>query len=302
MPSLRNLRQFSPFIVIAFAASAALSQSQATVPETSPNVTPQFAMRMYVPEVTVTFNVADAQGRAVPDLQLSDFRVFDDGQLPKKVLGFYREADLPIRAGFVIDTSESMAENVRSARATSSQYLTKLLDARKDEAFVMNFAYASEVTQDWSGDPKTLIAGIQKLPSYSIHIRGTSMFDALYRACLNQFGHTDQVRTGNFILLFSDGEDNTGHTTLEQVVDLCQKHHTAIYAFRNEHDANSLGTGPRILAQLAAETGGRVFTANASGGDLERDLQMIESEQRNQYRLVYQPADLKHDGSFLPLS
>ena len=52
------------------------------------------------------------------------------------------------------------------------------------------------------------------------------------------------------------------------------------------------------MRDLVAKTGGRVFEADASEEQIWRDLQQIESEMRNQYRLIYNPAELKHDGAF----
>jgi hypothetical protein len=39
----------------------------------------------------------------------------------------------------------------------------------------------------------------------SIRVGGTAIVNAVYQACLNQFGRIDNATTGNFILLFSDG-------------------------------------------------------------------------------------------------
>jgi VWFA-related protein len=55
---------------------------------------------------------------------------------------------------------------------------------------------------------------------------------------------------------------------------------------------------PLTLAELTAKTGGRVFPADDSDATIANDLQVIESEMRNQYRLVYHPAQFKRDGTF----
>jgi Ca-activated chloride channel homolog len=52
------------------------------------------------------------------------------------------------------------------------------------------------------------------------------------------------------------------------------------------------------LTELASETGGRVFHDTGSEAGVYSDLRVIEADLRNQYRLVYKPAALKHDGSF----
>jgi Ca-activated chloride channel homolog len=53
-----------------------------------------------------------------------------------------------------------------------------------------------------------------------------------------------------------------------------------------------------VLRELAAETGGGVFIADGSEETMWRDMTMIESRMRNRYRIVYKPANFRHDGAF----
>jgi VWFA-related protein len=129
-------------------------------------------------------------------------------------------------------------------------------------------------------------------------MRGTAILDAVYRACLSQFGRIDAARSSNFILLFSDGEDNASHASLGDATAQCQRSNTAIYAFRVEQQPGAFSTGATTLAEVAAKTGGRVFNDDDSDAGIYDDLRIIEADLRNQYRLVYKPAELRHDGSF----
>ena len=52
------------------------------------------------------------------------------------------------------------------------------------------------------------------------------------------------------------------------------------------------------MAELAAKTGGRVFYDDDSEAGIDNDLRTIEADLRNQYRLIYKPAELKRDGSY----
>ncbi|HEY5214071.1 MAG TPA: VWA domain-containing protein, partial [Acidobacteriaceae bacterium] len=61
---------------------------------------------------------------------------------------------------------------------------------------------------------------------------------------------------------------------------------------------SGFGSGPSTLASLTSETGGRVFRDADTDADIFADLRAIEANLRNQYRLVYRPANLQHDGSF----
>ena len=138
--------------------------------------------------------------------------------------------------------------------------------------------------------------GLRAFVNVSGQTRGTAIFDAVYRACFNEFGHVDFKGSGNLILLFSDGEDNASRASLSEAVTACQHTSTTIYVFRPKLDGSS--SGSRTLRELAEQTGGRVFPADASAQEVDLDLATIEANLRNQYRLIYRPLDLKHDGAF----
>jgi Ca-activated chloride channel homolog len=78
---------------------------------------------------------------------------------------------------------------------------------------------------------------------------------------------------------------------------MCQRTNTAIYIFRAEPETG-FSTASRTLTELASKSGGRVFYDDDSDAAIYSDLQIIEANLRNQYRLVYTPAELKRDGSF----
>ena len=162
----------------------------------------------------------------------------------------------------------------------------------------MDFDSQSGVVQPWTSDAVALAAGIRRFTEDGqSRISGTAIFDSIYRACFNQFRTLDSTNSGNFILLFSDGEDNASRTSLDEAVAMCQRTNTAIYIFRAEPETG-FSTGSRTLAELASKSGGRVFYDDDSDAAIYSDLQIIEANLRNQYRLVYTPAELQRDGSF----
>jgi Ca-activated chloride channel family protein len=281
-------------VLVFFAARRADEQTNAAP---APGVRP-YGLSVSVDEVDLTFHAADAHGLAVSDLKLEELNLLDNGRPPAKILAFESLRDLPIRAGILLDTSASMDEHRAGDRAIAIQYAQRLLRQQTDRAFVMRFGYLAEVPQPWTSNPAALTAGIRSVATVGQRgLGGTAIFTAIYQACLNQFGRIDHAASGNFILLFSDGEDNASHAYLEQAVDICQHTNTAVYAFRSE-SKYGLSSGPKTLAELAAKTGGRVFYDNDSEAVIDNDLRTIEADLRNQYRLLYKPAELKHDGSY----
>jgi hypothetical protein len=71
--------------------------------------------------------------------------------------------DSPIRAGILMDTSESMAKNLPADRAIALKYAQRLLRQQSDQAFVMAFGYISAVTQTWTGDSNALSSGVRSV-------------------------------------------------------------------------------------------------------------------------------------------
>jgi Ca-activated chloride channel family protein len=283
------------FVVMLFAYVRCVDSQTNSAPAQS---APTYGLNISVDEVSLTFHATDANGLPVNDLKLGELSLLDNGKLPGKVIAFQLLQDFPIRAGILMDTSESMGEYLSANRAISIEYAQRLLRQQTDQGFVMDFGRQSRLLQPWTNDTTTLIGGIRKVTADGGHIGGTAIFDAIFRACFYQFGKVDNAASGNFILLFSDGEDNASHVSLKEAVDACQRSNTAIYAFRVDTKSSFGSPGPKTLTELASESGGRVFHDNGSPAGISIDLRTIESNLRNQYRLVYKPAELKHDGSF----
>ena len=268
--------------------------------DTAHNSPAPYNLRVTVNEVSLTFHAADAHGLPVDDLKLDELHLLDNGKPPRAIFDFQSLHNVPIRAGILMDMSPSMEETGPQDRAIAIQYAQQLLRQQTDQAFVMKFDRLSQIAQPWTGNPNALAAGIHNhlhIADGKSHSTGTAIFDAIYRACLNQFAHIDSGNTGNFIMLFSDGEDNASKASLELAVDMCQRTNTAIYAFLPQ-SRGSLSTGPKTLRELAAESGGQVFHDDDSEAEIFNDLRTIEADRRNQYRLLYRPAELKRDGEF----
>jgi VWFA-related protein len=187
-----------------------------------------------------------------------------------------------------------MDGNRKEDQSIAVAYSQRILASQTDQAFVMSFGRKSEVRQIWSSDPAALTRAIYRS---GIFPSTTALYDAVYTACRNQFGKLDHARTGNFILLFTDGEDDASSFSVRDVVDMCQQTDTSIYAFRAD-SAISSSSGPRSLSELASLTGGRVFRDSASAAEIEEDLHIVQENLRNQYRLIYNPENLKRDGTF----
>jgi Ca-activated chloride channel homolog len=282
-------------LLLAYCAGArgADPQTNVAVPQGAP-----YSLSMSVDEVRVNFHAADLHGLAVNDLKLDELSLLDNGKPPGKIVAFGSLREFPIRAGFLMDTSESMEGYLARNRAISVEYAQRLLRQQSDQAFVMDFDAQSRVTQSWTSSTALLTEGLHSFVANGKgHNGSTAIFDAVYRGCLNQFGRLDRTDSANFILLFSDGEDNASQASLKDAIGMCQRTNTAIYIFRAQSQ-DSFSEGPKTLAELACKSGGHVFYGDGSDAEVYSDLRAIEADLRNQYLLIYKPAELKHDGAF----
>lgn len=299
MRRLAVYRQWAVSSLSAIALVCAYNAEAQTIPPTSQHIT-QYRMNVAVDEVILTFHAADAHGLAVNDLRLDELTLLDNGKPPRRVVAFQLLPNAPLRAGILMDLSQSMQETRATDRAIAVRYAQHILRQQTDQAFVMNFDRLSQVAQAWTNNAAALTEGIRNHSGSALGIGrndSTALFDAIYRACLNQFGHIDNTTSGNFILLFSDGDDNISQTPLKLAVDTCQHANTAIYAFQPKPKPGD-AQGSATLAELTAETGGQAFRDDDSDAAIENDLRIIEADLRNQYRLIYNPPAFKHDGSF----
>jgi Ca-activated chloride channel homolog len=258
-----------------------------------------YRLQLPVDEVVLTFHAEDAQGLPVRDLTQDEIKLWDNGRAPRRIVSFASMMDRPLRGGILVDISESMQPVLVRSKALAEQSVERLFGQKFDQAFVADFAFWSENAEPWSSNASKLEQSIRSLgPRRMAAGAGTALFAAIFRACFYDFGQLDPGATGNFILLFSDGEDNAGQTSLDEALSACQRSNTAIYAFQWRPTPGQDSTGPRILHELADKSGGRVFAIDQEQDVIQRDLETVETEMRNQYRLVYNPVNLRHDGSF----
>lgn len=262
------------------------------------NAAAPYNLLVSVDEVDLTFHATDVNGLPVNDLKLDELKLLDNGKPPSRIVAFQPLRDFPIRAGILMDTSVSVSEYLPRNRAIATEYADRLMRQEADQAFVMDFDFESRIAQPWTSDRSLLGAGLGSARSNTWNrMGGTAIIDSIYRACLNQFGSINYGVSANFILLLSDGEDNASHAYLNEAVAMCQRTNTAVYAFR-VHPESRFSDGSNTLAELASQTGGRVFEVEDSDAAIYEDLRTIEADLRDQYRLVYKPVDMKHDGAF----
>lgn len=255
-----------------------------------------YTLRMPVDEVEVTFHVSNEKGDPIEHLKKNDVQLWDNGKRQSRTVAFHEYRDLPIRVGFLLDNSSSMRAQLDRSQVIAAELINDFFRPQLDRAFTMGFGVESKVTRDWTENAEDvrrgITAGLLGAPNEN---DGTAMFDAIYRACKENFSEESAELSGNFILLFTDGDDNSSRVWEGEAVDMCQRARTAIYAFVPEWKARA-SRGEQILEDLVLQTGGRVYYQSRQS--VHDSLALAVSDMRYQYELIYAPTGLKRDGAF----
>jgi Ca-activated chloride channel family protein len=242
--------------------------------------------------VVIPVSVTDPVNRFVLGLRKEDFKLIDNGV--EQPIAHFSGEDVPLSIGLAFDISGSMEFKMRSSREAAATMLRTM--SADDEAFLVEFNEKPTLAVDFTSkmsDIKDALVAAQ--PSGL-----TALLDAV-RFALNQMKHARNARKA--IVIVSDGGDNHSNYTAAQIEDLVRQADVEIYTMGVFDPLFSLGlspeevTGPKLLSEIATQTGGRAFAASIST-DLPSVAARIAVELRNQYVLGYYPKDQVKDGKY----
>ena len=273
-------------------------KTPATVPKNSlaPNgdQSPSTVIRSTVNEVNVVFTVTDKHNHYVKDLKETDFKVFDNKKPAANILNFVTETNLPLRVGLLIDASNSIRDRFRFEQQAAIEFLTQIINSKRDQAFVLGFDTTPEITQDFTGNTEKLANGVRLLRPGG----GTAMYDAIYGACRDKLIKQTSVQGGlrRAIILVSDGEDNQSRVTRDDAIEEAQRAEVIVYAI-STNVSGTKSRGDKILETIAEATGGRAFFPFKIE-EVADAFSQIQEELRSQYAISYKPADFLADGKY----
>jgi VWFA-related protein len=258
--------------------------------------TNEWTIRKNVDEVTVFFSVS-SHGHPLNDLQQSDIRLLDDNKPPEKVVQFAPQSKLPLRLALLVDTSGSVHDRFSFEKHAAAKFVEKMLSGDSDLAFIAGFSNDTTVTQDFSREPADLEKGIDKLTNKG----GTALFDAVSFACQKLAAYPDSDRVARVLVILSDGEDNSSHSSLKQSIQAAERTGVTIYTVSTREDSGDKTDADRILAVLAERSGGEAMFP----GDiwtLGKSLDKLHDLIRSRYFIAYKPADFDPNGSYRSIS
>jgi VWFA-related protein len=301
-------RYFRAALLALLAASSSLAQTdqQGSKPDTSAQEAPQAAQKTITREVNlvqVLATVTDKKDRMILDLTQNDFRLFEDRQ-PQIIRFFSREADLPLRIGVLIDTSNSVRERLHFEQEAAVDFLNEALRPAQDQAFIVGFDVEPQVVQDYTDDTDKLSAAIRGLAAGGT----TALYDAIYYACKQKMliPQPTEPYLRRVLIVVSDGRDNQSEHSREEALSMAQHSEAIIFAISTNNSGtntagartpNGYSAGDKTLLRLAEQTGGRVFFP-FEASDLASNFQEIARELRSQYSIAYVSSNQAKDGTF----
>jgi VWFA-related protein len=242
----------------------------------------KFSDSVDVDVVQLTAVVTDGDGRFVSGLKAEDFRVFDNDR-PQKITSFQSE-NISLELVVAIDVSSSMRAALPKVKDSAKRFLEGLRPG--DQVSLLGFNDNVFTLAPRSRDQAARVKAIDLMRAWG----GTALYDVVLNG-LNLLGRYPGRRA---MLLFSDGDDQSSHASLEAAVARAEASDATMYVIGQGRAirAPDLQT---ILRRFATISGGQhFFTEDVS--KLDRFFEEILQDLSNQYLLSYAFPDSDRDG------
>jgi Ca-activated chloride channel homolog len=257
---------------------------------------PEPTFRVTADEVSIFFAATD-HGKSVTNLAASDVKILDNSQPPGAILGFRNEAQLPLRLGLVVDTSESVTDRLSFEKGAAAKFLQEAAIDANSLAFVVGVNNSVLLVQDFTADQTLISHAVNQLAPGG----GTALWDAVAFAADKLASHPETQPVARILVVISDGEDNSSSITLKQAIASTQRGEVAVYTVstREEglHEEPSALLGDHALRTLSELTGGAASMPGSLRG-LTASLADLQQVIRSRYLVSYKPAGFQRDGRY----
>lgn len=248
-------------------------------------------------EVEVFFSALE-HGKAVTNLSSADLSIRDDDRPPARITSLRNESQLPLRIGFVIDTSDSITYRIKFEQNVALDFLRHVANGPDDLSFVTGFSNTVLLDQDFTNDRNRISQAIGQLAPSG----GTALWDAVDFAAGKLAEHPECRPVARILVVFSDGQENSSSRSEQEAINRAQQEQVTVYTVSTREDTdrsfNSLA-GERTLRSLAELTGGAALGAGSL--HTRNAGQQLQQVIRNRYFVTYKPGLFKRDGRYHPI-
>ena len=242
----------------------------------------EYAEAVDVDVIQITAVVTDGDGRFVTGLKAEDFKVYEDDKLQR--LSNFASENIPLELVVALDVSSSMEEALPAVKRHATNFLAQLQP--NDQVTVLGFNDNIFTPARRSTDQAARAKAIARLAPWG----GTALYDVIIRA-LDLLGRQSGRRA---LLVFSDGEDQSSHTSMPAVITRAEASDATIYMI-GQGRALSATSLQQLMKRLATGSGGRAFFSGDEA-KLEAVFQEIVDDLRHQYLLGYAAPDNARNG------
>jgi Ca-activated chloride channel homolog len=240
--------------------------------------------------VSVGVTVAAKRNRAITNLSVGDFVVYEDGR-PQQILAFASgtQPGPPLHVGVLLDVSGSQGLDLKFTQRAVIKFLELVPDAI-DVTFI-DFASHVRSGRYAQSDFPQLIRRVRELTAGG----ETSLYDAI-GLYLDGASKQDGRKV---MVLYTDGGDTLSSLSFETLMTLLKASDVTIYAI-GALEQQPLGaklTQRVLLEKIAEETGGTAFFPDGVK-ELNRIYEQVRGEIQAQYTIGYVSSNEKTDGAW----
>ena len=223
-------------------------------------------------------------------LTAEDFQVVENGK--PQVLKYFSagepEQAPPLHLGLLLDTSGSMAGDIKDARAAAVKFINALDHA--DDVTLVDFDTEVRVARFGRNDYPRLVERIRG--------RNPDGWTALYDA-IGVYLNGAQSQDGQKVLvLYTDGGDTRSSLSFADMLTLCKASDVTVYSIGYmEHQGSSRLQQRSELERVATLTGGQAYFPGVAK-DLDGVFDKIKQELAARYALGYVSTNLRTDGAW----
>ncbi len=241
----------------------------------------KFAEAVDVDVVQLTAVVTD-DGRFVSGLKADAFKVYDNDRL--QTITSFESENISLEMVVALDVSSSMRQALPKVKESAKRFLEGLRHG--DQVTLLGFNDNVFTLAPRSRDKGARVKAIDLMSAWG----GTALYDVVLDG-LNRLSRYPGRRS---MLLFSDGDDQSSHATLEAAIARAEGSDATIYVIGQGRAirAHELQT---ILKRLSTISGGQsFFTEDVSR--LDKFFEEILQDLSNQYLISYAYPDKERDG------
>ena len=176
-----------------------------------------YADRVVVEAIQVTVTVTDDAGRFVGGIPRAAFRVFEDGR-PQPITYFASE-DVPLELLVAVDISGSMTTAMPRLKKAVKDFLVAV--PAKDQVTLLGFNDSVFALTRKTTDLAERVRAVDRLAPWG----ATALYDVIVRA-VDMLGRQVGRKA---LVVFSDGEDQGSHVSLEDVERKLQASDVTLY-------------------------------------------------------------------------